>query len=108
MRVSSLPNLTNHTAIVRELATWVYWPSQSDKGDPMNEVAAPLTKRDVARLAHVSPRTIERWIRAGEIPAPRRLGPRRVFWHPETIQRWLAERLGVTEVRRRGRPRSTA
>lgn len=71
----------------------------------MNEVSVPLTKRDVARLASVSTRTIERWILSGEIPPPRRLGPRRVYWHPETIAQWLAERLGIVDTPRRGRPR---
>lgn len=68
----------------------------------MTDVIAPLTKKDVARMANVSPRTIERWIRSGLIPPPRRLGYRRIYWHPQTIKRWLAEQLGIVDVRRHG------
>lgn len=71
----------------------------------MTAIAQPLRKADVARLANVSSRTIERWILSGDIPPPHRLGPRRVYWHPETIARWLAERLGIVDAPRRGRPR---
>lgn len=51
-----------------------------------------LDKLDMARLHGVTVRTIERWTRAGQLPAPIRRG-RRSYW-PEKI---------VTEPRKEGK-----
>ena len=39
----------------------------------------PITKPELAARLGVSTRSLERWIRSGDLPPPRRLGPRRVL-----------------------------
>lgn len=70
-------------------------------------IVKPMTKRDVADLVGVSIRTLENWIAQGLMPAPCRLGARRVYWLPPVIAAWVEERLGGSVPRRRspGRPR---
>jgi len=67
-----------------------------------------LTKQDVQRLLGICERTLENWVRRGELPAPRRLGGRRVYWEARAFNAWLSARLAPVEQpprRRRGRPR---
>jgi prophage regulatory protein len=45
-----------------------------------------------ARLLGVNRSTLWRWIRAGIIPAPAKLGPSARGWKIETLQRWLTEK----------------
>lgn len=53
---------------------------------------SPLTKKDVAQVLNVTPRTIENWTSEGIMPAPTTLGGR-VFWHPDIFYAWLDTRL---------------
>jgi predicted DNA-binding transcriptional regulator AlpA len=56
---------------------------------PSAEASKPLadfiTKLELAEILQVSPRTIERWIRLRELPAPVRLG-RTSFFHLPSIE----------------------
>lgn len=65
----------------------------------------PLTKRQVAELLHVTRRCIERWVRSGISPPPRRIGKRRVYWNCQTLDMWLADQLAAPLLKQRGRPR---
>jgi excisionase family DNA binding protein len=54
--------------------------------------AAPLlTARQVAELLAVSPETVLRWTRKGELPAIR-LPSGAIRYRPDELDRWLAER----------------
>jgi excisionase family DNA binding protein len=50
-----------------------------------------VTKRELAEILQVSPRTVERWIRLRELPAPVRLG-RTSFFHLPSIEALLQGR----------------
>lgn len=71
-----------------------------------NGAPAPLsgfvTKRELAKLLRVSSRTIERWIRLRELPAPVRLG-RQIFFHLPTLERHF-EQQAVASVQKLNRP----
>lgn len=54
----------------------------------------PMTKEDVASVLGVSIRTIENLVRAGQMPAPGRVGGR-VLWHPEVFYSWLDKVLRI-------------
>lgn len=56
-----------------------------------------LTKPQVARAAHISTRTLERWIADGYFPKPFAFGRRR-FWLQATVTRWIDGRIGSNEV----------
>lgn len=43
-----------------------------------------ITRSEAARMARVTPRTIDRWIRAGILTA-HRAGPRRVLINPDEL-----------------------
>ena len=61
-----------------------------------------LTAREVAEWIGVSPETVLRWTRRGELPATR-LPSGALRYHEEALGRWLAER--ATEVADMGAPR---
>jgi excisionase family DNA binding protein len=48
------------------------------------EYAPDLTRADVARIKKVSPRTVDRWVAAGILPAFR-LGPRLIRFRAEDV-----------------------
>ncbi len=48
------------------------------------QVAADLTRADVARIKQVSERTVDRWVAAGILPAYR-LGPRLIRFRAEDV-----------------------
>jgi excisionase family DNA binding protein len=73
--------------------------------------------RELADVLGISRRKLESMIIGGQVPAPIRWGRVR-RWHPEVIDRWLAEQAGLTPPKSPGsagaqskvapgRPRST-
>ncbi len=54
-------------------------------------MTALLTARHVAEVVGVSPETILRWVRRGDLPAIRLPGGA-VRFRPDEIEAWLAER----------------
>ena len=67
----------------------------SDFGDRDME-AQILRERDVRALLGVSKVTLWRWRRAGNFPAPIRLGPNVIAWRRADVDEWLASRPLVT------------
>jgi predicted DNA-binding transcriptional regulator AlpA len=53
-----------------------------------------IGKKELAAAFSVSTRTIERWNKAGQIPAGTRVGPRVLRWSPEEITSWFRAREG--------------
>ena len=51
-----------------------------------------LREREVQQRTSVSRTTRWRWERAGLFPARRQLGPNRVGWLEEDIERWITSR----------------
>ncbi len=49
-------------------------------------------ERDVLALVGISKATLWRWRKAGEFPAPIRLGPNRVAWRRIEIDEWISSR----------------
>lgn len=50
----------------------------------------PITRENAADILGVSIRTIDNFIRDGQMPTPATLGlSRRVYWHPEIFYGWL-------------------
>jgi predicted DNA-binding transcriptional regulator AlpA len=47
-----------------------------------------------AILGNISPSTLRRWRLAGELPAPVRIGPRRIGYPLSVLQRRVAEMIG--------------
>lgn len=47
-----------------------------------------LTDADLASLFGVCLITVRRWLKAGKLPAPIKLGDRR-YWHPSAIARFV-------------------
>ena len=64
----------------------------------MNGHQKLLTERELAELLSLSPDTLRRMRRAGEIPYVA-ISRRRIGYRPEEIERWLQER-SVREVSR--------
>lgn len=62
---------------------------------------APTT---IMRAAQVAERigihrvTLYAWIRAGNFPAPARLGPNTVAWRTSTVDEWIEERFAAAEA----------
>ena len=52
-------------------------------------------KKQLADLLHVDARTVERWVKAGELVAPLRLG-RKALWRKGDIEEWVASRIAAT------------
>lgn len=63
--------------------------SRSDRGK--NEAEQYMRAAEVARLLHVSPKTISRWAKENKLPCVRTLGGHRRF--PASAIRELVERL---------------
>lgn len=55
-------------------------------GDPF------LRYPDVVATLGISRSTIERMVRSGELPRPRRIGKRAVAWPSSQIEQWKNER----------------
>lgn len=49
-----------------------------------------LTKRQVAAIAQVHTRTVERLVARGALPAPVRVGTYAVRWRASDVRAWLA------------------
>jgi excisionase family DNA binding protein len=49
-----------------------------------------LTVRDVAKVVGVHPKTIQRWVREGTFPAPKRRGSGKEVWSNMAVGVWLA------------------
>tara|TARA_B100000886_G_C20167392_1_gene384619 strand:+ start:389 stop:601 length:213 start_codon:yes stop_codon:yes gene_type:complete len=50
-----------------------------------------INKKSLARLLNVSPSTIYRWSKNGQIPKPVSLGPNTTVWFKDEIEKWLNE-----------------
>lgn len=48
------------------------------------------TKQEVAKKFGVTTRTVDRWVRQGQIPAPLKIGRQRL-WHQPTVNKLLSE-----------------
>lgn len=48
-----------------------------------------------ARLGGIGRTTLWTWVRAGEFPAPVRVGPKRIMWRDSDVQRWIDDRKQV-------------
>jgi prophage regulatory protein len=55
-----------------------------------------LRPRDAAHFLGLSRPTLWRYVKAGHLPAPRRLGPNAVGWPQEELERWVASRPAST------------
>ena len=51
-----------------------------------------LHEPDVLALLGVGKATLWRWRKAGNFPAPLQLGPNRIAWRRDEVERWLATR----------------
>ncbi len=63
---------------------------------------------EVATKLKVTTRTLRSWVRAGLIPPPIKIGPRRLVWRATDIEKFLAE--GGTpgfHTKKPGRPRKS-
>ena len=62
---------------------------------------APTT---IMRAAQVAQRlgihrvTLHKWVKAGNFPAPARLGPNTVAWRTDTVEAWIEEKFAATEA----------
>lgn len=54
-----------------------------------------LTKKQVAARAHVTPRTIENWVKRGVCPEPFKLG-KACLWDRDQVITWLATQSNTT------------
>lgn len=61
-------------------------------GEVFEMIDTALSIREVAALVGASPATIRNWVRAGHFPSGVRVGPCRVVWPPDAIDKWWAER----------------
>jgi prophage regulatory protein len=57
--------------------------------DPEPQDDTMLSPREVARLAGISTRTIDRMVRRGTFPKPLHLSPRRIGWPAGQVKDWL-------------------
>ena len=51
-----------------------------------------LRIEEVSSMTSLSRSTIKRMVRAGEFPAPIRVGKNRVAWEKEELEAWVQER----------------
>jgi len=56
---------------------------------PLDDSVPLLTSNDLQRLLRVGDRTLRRWVDAGRLPAPVRLGRAR-RWQADVIRDWLS------------------
>jgi predicted DNA-binding transcriptional regulator AlpA len=63
-----------------------------------------LTRKEVAKLVRLSPRTITRYVKEGRFPSPIRFNSIRVRWRRQHIEDYLA-RLGEAALCTRGERR---
>jgi excisionase family DNA binding protein len=49
-----------------------------------------LTVRDVAKVVGVHPKTVQRWVREGTFPAPKRRAGGKEVWTSMAVGVWLA------------------
>ena len=56
---------------------------------PVNPNHQLWTVADVARYLRCSVRTIERYVKAGHFPKPRRLSKQHVVWRVAEVRDWL-------------------
>jgi len=50
-------------------------------------------QRTVAEKLDIGVRTLERWRATGQFPEPDfKMGPRKLFWRPETVRNWILAR----------------
>jgi prophage regulatory protein len=61
--------------------------AEAEKPEPQDDTM--LSPRDVARLAGISTRTIDRMVRRGTFPKPMRLSPRRIGWPAHEVKAWI-------------------
>jgi predicted DNA-binding transcriptional regulator AlpA len=47
-----------------------------------------LTKEEVCKSLHISPRCLENWVAEGRFPAPQRIG-RCNYWAEGAMERWF-------------------
>ena len=52
--------------------------------------AAYLTDRDIARRLGISRSTVWRWVASGNLPKPMRIGPRKVRWPNDVLEKLVA------------------
>jgi excisionase family DNA binding protein len=57
----------------------------------MTEYGSLLTRDEVAELARVHRRTLDRWAAQGIGPQPVRHGPRLIRYRRREVEEWLAE-----------------
>ena len=55
---------------------------------PMPNTAL-IDSLELAKHLGVSPQTVKRWSRNGDIPRGRRVGPRLLKWNRQDIETWL-------------------
>jgi excisionase family DNA binding protein len=55
----------------------------------MQSIENPLNAKELAKLLHIHPVTLLRWVREGRIPH-RRLSARRIVFLPSAINQWLS------------------
>ena len=59
----------------------------------MNLLDTPLLdRRAVARLLNCAPKTVDRLVSRGQLPAPIRFSKRSLRWHPTVIDEYLRNR----------------
>lgn len=49
-----------------------------------------ITKKKLAEMLSVSPRTLQRMLSAGKIPSPVQLGRKMIRWRVNEIKNWIA------------------
>jgi predicted DNA-binding transcriptional regulator AlpA len=59
------------------------------KHEPEPQDDTMLSPRDVARLAGISIRTIDRMVRRGTFPKPMHLSTRRIGWQAHEVKAWI-------------------
>ena len=60
-------------------------------GHPVNTDSFELLRtKDAARFLRVSPSTLRRWVRAGSIPLPIKMGSRVAVWRRLDLEQFIA------------------
>ena len=58
----------------------------------------PLTREAAAKVLDISLSSLDKMIADGVMPAPRTLGGRRLYWHPDVFYGWLSNGLRPDDV----------